>query len=56
MDVPAEDRYKSVFKNYYTKPKLRYGEDNNEVNPKSKMFDPNYNPNEKQYIIYLTNL
>jgi len=48
MDVPPEDRYKSVFKSYYTKPKMRMEDDNQEVNPKSKMFDPNYNPNEKK--------
>ena len=26
MDVPADDRYKTVFKKYYTKPKMREGE------------------------------
>lgn len=48
MDIPPQDRYKSVFNQYYTKPKMRLDDDFQEVNPKSKMFDPNYNPNEEK--------
>ncbi len=47
MGVPPEDRYTSVFKKYYTKPKKRFEDDNMEVYLKCKMFDPNYNPSEK---------